>query len=50
MVKLLNPPMMLVFKTNYFPGQMGFKFSDLHTFTYTECTEAVEGHNQLVAQ
>ena len=49
MVKLLNPLMMLVFKINYFPGQMGIKLnSNWNTYTNTQCTEAVEGHNQLV--
>jgi len=38
MAKLLNPLMMLVFKINYFPGQMGFKL------TVTEHIHQHTGH------
>jgi len=36
MVKLLNPLMMLVFKINCFPGQIGFKFTVTETHSPTQ--------------
>jgi hypothetical protein len=50
MVKLLNPSMVLVFKINYFPGQMAFKFKVTYTHPPTHSApRLLKGHNQLVA-